>query len=191
MTHTKLTVTFRLESLIPNITNIGVIPYCCLDGRIYLLLGQEHRSKKLTSFEGMRNREENILNAALRVLMDGTRGIFKTFGAPDPKTLTIDNIKFSPVLPAESQPIIFVEVDGGWRSLARDRFLAEKLDGQRPTNFSGRGDLMGDVRWISINNFEKLITGEKNGMKTSLKDVLIQAGQGTIKTGLVTLAREE
>jgi len=66
--------------------------------------------------------------------------------------------------------------------MARDRFLGEGVSGK---------DIVSDIRWISINNFEKLITGEKNGMKTSLKATLSEAGQGTIKTGLVTLAREE
>lgn len=181
MVNTKLTVTFRLESLIPNLVNVSAIPYCCVDRHVYLLLGQEHRSKKLSSFDGTRNRGESIIDAALRVLMDGTRGIFRTFGPPDPKTLTTENVKFSPVL-LGAQPIIFVEVDERWRGMARDRFLGEGVSGK---------DIVSDIRWISINNFEKLITGEKNGMKTSLKVTLSEAGQGTIKTGLVTLAREE
>lgn len=169
----ELLVAFRLLSAI-NIDTVGVLPYTSVDGKIYVLMGQEEKSNKLTSFEG-------------RVTVEGD-GLFEKvsqnfrFATRNILSIHSDALRYSPALVMGSFAIIFSKIDPEFRVTARDNYLASS---------SKKGSGITDIRWVSLRNLEKLMTGEKKGMKSSLQETLSLAGYPMIKAGLSSMVREE
>lgn len=183
----ELLVAFRL-SLAINIDTIGVLPYTSVDGKIYVLMGQEEKSNKLTSFEGrVTVDDEGLFGKVSKNVCVATRNIL---------SIHSDALRYSPALVMGSFAIIFSKIDPEFRVTARDNYLASssksssKVGDQRETTFK-KGSGITDIRWVSLRNLEKLMTGEKKGMKSSLQETLSLAGYPMIKAGLSSMVREE
>lgn len=168
---------FRLLSAI-NIDTVGVLPYTSVDGKIYVLMGQEEKSNKLVSFEG-------------RVTVDNDGdgdGLFEKvsqnfrFATRNILSINSNALRYAPALVMGSFAIIFSKIDHEFRVSARDNYLASS---------SKKRLGITDIRWVSLRNLEKLMTGEKKGMKSSLQETLSLTGYPMIKAGLSNMVREE
>lgn len=172
----ELLAAFRLP-LAPNIEGVGVLPYTFLNGKIYILMGQEIKTNKLISF-GLTDfrKEKDLFEEIAQSLYESSRGIFGN------TTEMITRLRYSPALIRGTLAIIFLQINPELRSTARNNFLTTK-----PTS---RQDIS-DLRWVSLGNLKKLMSGEKKGMKSTLRDVLILPGFDVIKSGLVSMTNSE
>lgn len=170
----ELLVAFRL-SLANNIDTVGVLPYTSVDGKIYVLMGQEEKSNKLTSFEG-RVTTDRLFEGISRNIYSASRNIL---------SINSDSLRYAPALVMGSFAIIFSKIDPEFRVTVRDNYLASTKTSSK------KGPGITDIRWVSLRNLEKLMTGEKKGMKSSLQETLSLAGYPMIKAGLSSMVREE
>lgn len=172
----ELLAAFRLP-LSPNLESIGVLPFTFLDGKIYILMGQEIKTNKLISFGStVYQKEKDLFEEISKRLFESSRGIFgNTFEM-------ITRLRYSPALIRGTLAIIFLQINPELRASARDSFLKTKPMASQDVS---------DLRWVSLGNLKKLMSGEKKGMKSTLRDVLILPGFDVIKAGLVSMTNSE
>ena len=104
---------FRLL-LATNIESVGVLPYTSIDGKIYVLMGQEEKTNKLVSFEGKVTGDLFFENVS-RNTSSATKGVL---------SINLQSLKYTPALLMGSLAIIFSKSDSYFRATARHNYFA-------------------------------------------------------------------
>lgn len=118
----------------------GVIPYTCVNNKLYFLLGKDTKTKELTDFGGGVKLTETSLKGAVREFKEETSGIFGK------NVYDITNFLTSFALTdGKNMTIVFLYIDDGWMRIAKQKF-AERKNRE-----------ICELQWISEEEFRNLI----------------------------------